>query len=257
MDVLERLMSAELTQARERPIFGVVTGRVTRINDDNSYEVEYLSMGQDEPSSPARVMMPMAGAGRGTYFHPLVGDEVVIAFELGNVNLPIILGGVWNENDAYPGQARQSPDNDVRTIVSRSGHELTFDDAPGRGKVTLKTQSGHTVELDDTAGVGKVTITSAGGRSIVLDDTPAGSITLSTPAGVELQMQDAGGQLSIRAPMQISLESTLITLRAATINLTTTGTPKTSLVVIDSLPYGVHTHYNPGMTSPLTGPVFP
>ncbi len=257
MDVLEQLLSAQLTQARERAVFGVVTGIVTRIDDDNTYEVRYLSMGEDEPSLPARVMMPMAGAGRGTYFHPLVGDEVVIAFELGNVSLPIILGAVWNDDAPYPTQARQSPDNDVRTIVSRSGHELTFDDAPGRGKLTLRTASGHTVELDDTSGTGKVTIASAGGRSIVLDDTPAGSITISTPGGVELEMQDAGGQLAIRAPLRISLESTLIDLRAATINLTTTGTPKTSLVMIDSLPFGVHTHYNPAMTSPLTGPVFP
>jgi phage baseplate assembly protein gpV len=257
MDAIEGLMAAELARARQCPIFGVVTGIVTRINEDNTYEVRYLSMGDDEPSSPARVMMPMAGAGRGAYFHPLVGDEVVIAFEGGDVSLPIILGAVWNENDAYPGQARPSPDNDVRTIVSRSGHELTFDDAAGRGKVTLKTQSGHTVELDDTQGRGKVTITSAGGRRIELDDTPAGSVAIATPGGVELRMQDAGGQLSIRAPTRISLESTLISMRAATITLATTGTPKTSLVTIDGLPFGVHTHYNPAMTSPLTGPVLP
>ena len=257
MSTLERIIAPQISQARERLVFGVVTAKVTKINDDNTYELSYLTMGEDEPSSPARVMMPMAGNRRGTYFHPLVGDEVVVAFELGDTNQPIILGAVWNENDQYPDQAQASPDNNIRTIVSRSGHELTFDDSPGAEKVTVKTHGGHLLELDDHPGVGKVTLRSANGRELVLDDTPVGSVTLSTPMGVQLQMQDAGGSLTLSAPLQITLESALITMAANVIELTTTSDVTSSMVVIDNDPFGVHMHYDPTVQSVMTGPVFP
>jgi phage baseplate assembly protein gpV len=255
VSTLERLLAPQFSQARERLVFGVVTAKVTKINDDNTYELSYLTMGDDEPSSPARVMMPMAGGKRGTYFHPLVGDEVVVAFELGDTNQPIILGGVWNENDKYPDQAKASPDNDVRTIVSRSGHELTFDDSSGAEKVTIKTQGGHQIELDDTPGQGKITVRSNGGRSLVLDDTPSGSATLSTPSGCEVQCDDAGGSLTISAPTSITLESTTISLRAAAgITLSTTNTVVASLVTIDGTPYSAHTHW---LGNAATGPIHP
>src|SRR4051794_12552542 len=127
---LAYLMQPRLEQAREQLVHGLVTAKVRSIEDDGSYLLDYLSMSSDEPSAPARVMMPMAGANRGTYFLPQPGDEVVVAFELGNTNLPIILGAVWNNESPVPSQARPSPDNHVRTIVSRSGHELTLDDTP-------------------------------------------------------------------------------------------------------------------------------
>src|SRR5262249_14326356 len=120
-----------------------------------------LHMGGGEPSGGlARVMAPGAGAGRGCHFFPEVGDEVVVAFEMGNPDLPIILGGVWNQKSPPPDQARESTENDVRTMVSRVGHEVTFDDSPGGGKLIIKSGRGHTVILDDT-GAGKVTVQSA------------------------------------------------------------------------------------------------
>jgi hypothetical protein len=257
MNNLERVIAPQITQARERLVFGVVTAKVTKIHDDNTYELSYLTMGADEPSSPARVMMPMAGGKRGTYFHPLVGDEVVVAFELGDTNQPIILGAVWNENDAYPDQAQASPDNNIRTIVSRSGHELTFDDSSGAEKITIKSQGGHLLELDDRPGMGKITLRSADGRELVLDDTPLGTVTLSTPGGSSLEMDDAAGTLRITSPLEISLQSTLISMTADTMQLRTTGEVASSMVVIDNMPFGLHTHWIlPGVPIP-TGPVTP
>src|SRR5215471_7817270 len=109
--IFETLLQPQLEQSRERRVFGVVSATVTGIMDDGTYEMSYLSMGAGEPSAPARVMMPMAGSKRGTYFLPEVGDEVIVAFESGDVNLPVILGGVWNENSEPPDQAHPSPEN--------------------------------------------------------------------------------------------------------------------------------------------------
>ena len=162
MNGLERFANELGGADRDRRYQSVVTAKVTKIQDDGLYEIQYLATVDPVVQADARVMAPMAGAGRGAFMMPEVDDEVVVAFEDGDPNQPIILGGVWNRAAKPPAQARQSTDNDVRTIVSRSGHELTFDDTPGSQRVVLKSRGGPEVVLDkNTATVhsGGATIT--------------------------------------------------------------------------------------------------
>ena len=257
MDALHELMAPQTEQNRQQLVQGLVTATVLGREDDGNYRLHYLHFAGDEPSEPARVMMPMAGGNRGTYFFPEPGDEVVVAFEGGNPNLPVILGAVWNNDDHPPAQAKQSAENNIRTIVSRSGHELTFDDTPGAQKITLRSQGGHTLTLDDQPAGPKIALTTAQGRSLVLDDTPPGQISLSTPTGAQITLSDAGGTLTLAAPLQISLQSAMISLQANLIALTTTGSPTASMVTIDSVPFGLHMHTPPVLPTGTTGPVAP
>lgn len=247
MNPIEQLMQAETTQGRERRVYGVVTARVTGVMEDGTYEVAYLSMGSNEPSAPARVMMPMAGDRRGTYFFPEAGDEVVVAFENGDTNFPVILGAVWNNQAPPPEQAEASPENHVRTIVSRSGHELTFDDRPSGEKVKIKTKGGHELLLDDTP-PGKVTLKSRGGIAIEMDDL-TGTLTLRAPLAIAFQSPTAS--MTISAGMQVNSPAGVI--------LTTTGSATASAVVIDGKPFGLHMHLPPVVPTvpPTTGPVAP
>jgi len=257
MDALSALLAPQTEQSRKRPVQGLVTATVRGRETDGTYRLDYLTMGTDEPSAAARVMMPMAGGKRGTYFFPEPGDEVVVAFESGDTNLPVILGAVWNNKDKPPDQAKPSADNNIRTIVSRSGHEVTLDDTPGAEKVTLRTQGGHTLTLDDQPAGPKVSLTTTQGRTLTLDDTPPGQISLSTPAGVQITLSDAGGTLSIAAPLQINLQSATISMTANVITLLTTGSPTASAVVIDTVPFGMHMHSPPTLPTGTTGPVAP
>jgi uncharacterized protein involved in type VI secretion and phage assembly len=233
MDALQVLIAPQTQQSRAPTLTGVVTAKVIGPVGDNLFSLNYLTMGADQPSAPARVMMPMAGGKRGTYFIPDQGDEVVVAFEHGDVNFPIIIGAVWNQNDPVPSQADTSAANNVRTIVSRSGHEVTLDDTPGAEKVTIKTQGGQSLVLDDT-GAGTVTLTAMGGASITMD---ALSISLSA-SGSTLTLDASGvtmdtpGIVSMTAAGGFTLMSTaIITMTApAGINLVTTGQP---LVPVD------------------------
>ena len=43
-----------------------------------------------------RCTTPMAGSNIGLYFLPEVGDEVLVAFEQGNLSKPVIVGSLWN-----------------------------------------------------------------------------------------------------------------------------------------------------------------
>jgi hypothetical protein len=170
---------------------------------------------------------------------------VIVAFESGDVNLPVILGAAWNEEAEPPDQAHPSPENNFRTIVSRCGSEITFDDTPGSCKITIKTPSGHKLEMDDT---------------------PPGKITLSSAGGCQIEMNDAPGSIKISAPFQIELSAPTLKLSATTMTVnapggfqvTTTGSATASTMVIDGKPFGLHVH-TPPVVPPAgtTGPVAP
>ena len=255
MSFLECVMAPQIAQDRERRISGIVAAKVASIDDDGMYRLEYLSMGDGAPSAPARVMTPMAGDGRGMHFFPEPGDEVVVAFEDGDPSLPIILGAVWNGESKVPGQADASPTNNRRTIVSRSGHELTFDDTVAKQKVTIRSQGGHTIVLDDAPGKGKVTIRSGTGHEIELDDAPPGKVTVRNSAGAKVTLDNAGGAVTIEALTVLTLKAGVAMRLEAPMGITlqTTRVPIASLVQIDGSLYGAHTHFlaPPATTGPL------
>jgi uncharacterized protein involved in type VI secretion and phage assembly len=147
-DVFGRLTELSERWQRQQPQLGVAFAEVTAIGDEG-YTLSYLSGNHDAPSAPARVATFMAGNQRGAFFMPEVGDEVVVGFELGDLNRPVILGALWSDVDAPPPGVDTSSSNNIRTITSRAGHQITFDDSPGGGKIQIKTHGGFEITLDD------------------------------------------------------------------------------------------------------------
>lgn len=93
----------------------------------------------------ARVSTPMAGMLRGTFFIPQFGDEVLVAFNQGDVREPYVLGSLWNTIDRPPALL---PTDAVtqRRIRTPLGHELSFDEVTQ--SVTLSSNTFSTVTLD-------------------------------------------------------------------------------------------------------------
>ncbi len=258
-------------QRQDRTVHGIAIATVTGRMDDGTYELTYLSMGGNAPSAPARMMMPNAGSKRGMYWMPEVGDEVVVAFEGGDSNAPIILGALFNSQSPVPDQAKPSNENNIRTIVSRTGHEVTMDDSPSAGKVTVRTKEGRCIVLDDTP-PGKLSIETPMGLSMVMDEA-TGTLTLKAPTAIVLESAalqlavggmsvapgaSAGtGTMNITVPAAVAIQSAAISLQAAAITLTTTGTMPTCAVIIDGKPFGLHVHGLPLPAPPLTPPVQP
>ena len=50
----------------------------------------------------------------------------------------MILGALWSDVDAVPPGVDASSSNNLRSITSRAGHQITLDDTPGSGKVQIK-----------------------------------------------------------------------------------------------------------------------
>lgn len=114
----------------------------------------------------ARVVVPMGGNERGTYFLPQKGEQVLVVFEHGNMNrTPIVLGTMWSTQHK-PAETNSSGENNTKQIQSPKGHRIIFDDKQGAEKITIVDSTGkNKIEIDSAAK--KVTIQSAGDVEVV------------------------------------------------------------------------------------------
>jgi uncharacterized protein involved in type VI secretion and phage assembly len=127
----------------------------------------------------ARLATLMAGNNRGSWFIPDVDDEVLLMFEAGDPRRPIVVGGLWNGQDAPPESLDGAGENNLKSITSRQGNRVTLDDTSGQEKVILETPGGQSVTLKD--GPGAIEIVDSNGNSIKLE---TGGVTVTTSAKV-------------------------------------------------------------------------
>ena len=197
-DVLIDPKGARRLPVRQR-MLGVYPALVTDVDDPDSQgrvEVKLPWVADDDGEQArawARLSTLMAGADRGTWFIPEVDDEVVISFFGGDPRRPVVMGALWNGVDAPP-ETMQSG-NPIRSVTSRSGHKLTFDDTSGAEAVKIETQAGHVVHLDDASG-GKITVEHLNGAKIEIDT--AGKVSISALTNLEV---DAPAGVTVNSPM--------------------------------------------------------
>jgi uncharacterized protein involved in type VI secretion and phage assembly len=127
----------------------------------------------------ARVATLMAGDNSGTWFIPDVQDEVLVAFEGGDMTRPCVLGSMWNRNHSPP--ETMAAGNDRKVLRSRSGVKITLDDRNGQQGFIVETPGGQRILLRDAPG--SVEITDGNGNSVKLD--PNG-LTVNVAAKVTL-----------------------------------------------------------------------
>jgi type VI secretion system secreted protein VgrG len=91
-----------------------------------------------------RVAQIWAGNNRGALFKPRVGDEVLVVYEEGDPDRPIVVGSVYNGTNTVP---MTLPDKKVKSGIltqsSKGGngyHMLLFDDTAGSEIVKLRSQ---------------------------------------------------------------------------------------------------------------------
>jgi uncharacterized protein involved in type VI secretion and phage assembly len=162
---------------------------------------------ENKQSPWARLATLMAGGGRGSLFRPEVGDEVLVANLHGDPSQPYVLGALWNDDDKPP-ENGGAKENHLRTIKSRSGHIIRFNDEPGAERLEL-------IGKDDKL---RVLIDVAGG--LVAVEADQGNIRVKAAAGnVDVE---AGTSVSVKAKSDITLEAATITIKA-TGNLTLSG----------------------------------
>lgn len=96
-----------------------------------------------------RMVTPHSGNDWGITFLPEVGDEVLVGFEGGNAEHPIVLGSLYNNKDRIPGDVIVSENNYLKRISTKTKLSITFDDE--KKVLTIETPGKNIFVLDDDA----------------------------------------------------------------------------------------------------------
>jgi type VI secretion system secreted protein VgrG len=128
-----------------------------------------------------RVTSPHGGGGKGMFFIPEVGEEVILGFEGDSPTKPYVIGTV------YHGKAPNSfgsGGNDVKALQTRSGTKVVLNDAAG--SVFVEDKDGNSMTMD---GAGNITLKS--NNTVTIDATnqitlKTKKVTIGTDGGTDL-----------------------------------------------------------------------
>ncbi len=197
----------------------------------------------------------------GTAAIPNVNDLVLLAFDLGDVNQPIIIGRLYNDVDRPPLNNPDEvifrlplakPDDNtikaaIRNISSNSPpREILVEMTP---KITFQMNDGtvHAVagktemKLDQPGGSGGTVTVLAGSTKITMDQDgdltieAAGSISLQADGDITLQGQNISIKAQVNVDVEANAEATLKGTAGATIDGGVSATLKGATVSVNGI----------------------
>ena len=214
---------------------GVVTGIVTNNKDPDDYnrvKVKFPWLDESLESDWSRMAGSGAGKETGMQWLPEVNDEVLVAFEHGDINHPYVIGSLWNGKDKPPESPSDAVGGDgkvnLRTIKSRSGHVIVLDDTNGEEQIIIRDMTGKN-EFIITSSDNKLAVNIEGDVSIV----SKGKVTVESTQDMSFESKanlniKATGNCSIEASGNLSMEAKA-NLTAKGIQATFEGTAKSEV----------------------------
>jgi uncharacterized protein involved in type VI secretion and phage assembly len=203
------------TKQENGTVNGVAIGMVSNNQDPDGLgrvKVKYPWREDGQESDWTRIAVLAAGKDRGTVWLPEVGDEVLLAFDKGNVEHPYVLGSLFNGKDVPP-EKNGDGKNDIKMIKTRSGHKVTFSEKQGKESVKIESQGGRVILLDDTAGSGQIVIDDGSGNKFTLQ-TAQNSLTIETGLSLKLKSQsieiEAGASMTLKASGTLTIQGALV-----------------------------------------------
>lgn len=213
-----------------RMLEGVLAGVVTNVTDPDGkgrVKVKFSTQGDQVESAWARLVTIGAGSKRGLEFQPEVNDEVLLAFELGDVRRPVVLGGLYSDANVLP----TSPDKGniasgkvtYRRITTRLGHVIELADGTepatqhvrielGNAKHKIRLGADKTeINIDHkpvTITNGEATISLSDAGDITLE---ANNITLKARKAVKVE----GVQVEVKGSEQAKVEGAQLAVKAS------------------------------------------
>jgi type VI secretion system secreted protein VgrG len=112
------------------------------------WDTDEERLGEEPSSTWVRVNEPFAGSGMGGVWHPRVGTEVIVEFEEGDPDRPLVVGRVYNGVNRPHGGGAASKST-FKSNASPGGavhNEITFEDTAG-GEL-IYTNAGKDMETD-------------------------------------------------------------------------------------------------------------
>jgi len=220
-------------------ISGVMIGIVIKNNSANDSEkpgpglvkVKIPLLGMKE-SNWARLASFMAGKEIGAFFLPEVEDEVLVAFENGDVNKPFVIGALWNGKDAPP-DTNSDGKNNIRVIKSRSGHIIQLFDKKDEEKILIQSAKGQILEMNDKNGSETFSIVDKSGKNKIVISTKDNKVTITSEKDIELsapkgKISMSAKNIEIKSSADTKMEASAgmdikasanMTIKGATVNI--------------------------------------
>lgn len=183
-----------------------------------------------------RVSTPWAGKQWGMIHIPRIGQEVIVAFEEGDPDRPIIVGSVYNYEQmppfALPANKTQSGIKS-RTHKGQGYNELVFDDTVGKEQIRMhgqhnmdtvvKNNQTQAIGVDRQAKVGNNESTEVGNdqtNSVTNNQTNSVGVNRATKVGTDDMLQVGANQaISVGSNQQTTVGQNIVITAGTSITL--------------------------------------
>ena len=173
----------------DEKICSVTTGLVKNNWDDGHpgmLKVEYFLGTQGKNVTGwLPVAAPYAYENCGMYLLPEIGSEVVIAFNMGDRNCPIVMGCLWNQKNKLM-QDTAAEGNKIKRFKTKGGCEAVFEEEQGKEAIEIRTPAGLMLRMEDEKQT--VVIQDKEKKNGMLIDAKEGSIKFFADKKVTLQV---------------------------------------------------------------------
>lgn len=185
---------------KRAPVDSVFLGRVTDVEDPESLgrvKIKFDWLGEGMETVWARIAFPHAGQDRGWVALPEIDDEVLVAFDRGAPEHPVIIGSLFNGKAKPPPEVTAKPP-EVRMLSTIGGNQILFSDKKGAEQIIITTKDGANTVLLTMDGPG-ITVESKGDINI-----KGKTITLEADKNIEVK---AGGDFKVDAKMNMQTKA--------------------------------------------------
>jgi len=236
-DVIDEIAEKQVlkTETGDNRIFGVMTAVVAKNYDkDMPGRICVTIPVRDKDANElqwARVVMPSSGSSWGHYFLPEVRDQVLLAFEQGNIEKPYVIGCVPKDSNSFLSHAVDEK-NQFKKIITKNGNSIIFEDnETGDGdkdKIQIITaKEAHSVLLDNEKK--QITIGDKEGKNQILLKTEAGHMEIKAEKKLVIEVGDNITVTLNGNNGSVQIECSKLTVKAnSSIQMESNGTAKFS-----------------------------
>ncbi len=236
-DIIDEITEKQImkTETGDNRIFGVMTGIVAKNYDANMPGRVCVTIPvRDKDANElqwARLSMPSSGKSWGHYFLPEIGDQVLLAFEQGNIEKPYVIGCVPKDSNQFLTRAVDE-NNQYKKIITKNGNTILFEDnKEGEGEkdkieiVTAKQK--HQIRLDNERN--QISIQDKDGKNEIVMRTEDGVMQIKAEKKVVIEV---GNSITLTLNGEsgtVQLDCSKMTIKAdSSIKMETSGTMRMS-----------------------------
>ena len=138
-----------------------------------------------------RIAQPHGGDDKGFYFIPEIGEQVIVGYEMGNIEKPFVLGTLYEKKE-MPGKKWPNANNNIKAIRTRNGHTVEIHDSGGGGYIRIYDHKKENYVLTFSTDEKVIRLQSTGNIELIAEN----DIVLKAGKNI---IENAGNDISIKA----------------------------------------------------------